>query len=134
MRFPILRTSDRGFTLVELLVVMSLIVLLAGMGLSTYQNSVRRSQEAVLKENLFRMRDAIDQYYADKTKYPATLDALVSDGYLRAIPKDPFTQAVDWMTTPAEPDPQNPTAEPGIYDVHSASEQTALDGTKYSEW
>ncbi len=133
MRNGPLRSND-GFSLVELLVVMSLIVLLAGMGLSTYQNSVRRSQEAVLKENLFRMRDAIDQYYADKTKYPATLDALVSDGYLRAIPKDPFTQAVDWMTTPAEPDPQNPTAEPGIYDVHSASEQTALDGTKYSEW
>ncbi len=129
-----LRRSSRGFTLVEVLVVMSLIVLLAGMGLTTYQNSVRRSREAVLKEDLFRMRDAIDQYYADKNKYPATLDALVSDGYLRAIPKDPFTDQTDWTTTPAEPDAQNPTAEPGIYDLHSASEQTALDGSKYSEW
>ncbi len=128
------RLSARGWTLIELLVVMSLIVLLAGLGLVTYQNSIRRSQEAVLKEDLFRLRDAIDQYYADKNKYPASLDALVSEGYLRAVPKDPFTQGTDWTTTPSESDPGNPTAEPGVFDIHSASEGIAIDGTKYSEW
>jgi general secretion pathway protein G len=130
-----IRLSSRGFTLIELLVVMGLIVVLAGIGLANYQNSVRRSKEAVLKEDLFRMRDAIDQYYADKNKYPGDLQALVTDGYLRKLPVDPFTESADtWQTTPAEPDPANPTAELGIYDVKSGSDGTALDGTKYAEW
>ena len=82
-----------------------------------------------------KMRDAIDQYYADKNQYPSTLDALVSDGYLRAIPKDPFTESkTTWQEVPAEPDPTNPTAGPGVYDVKSGSDGTALDGTRYSEW
>ena len=126
---------SRGFTLIELLVVMTLLVLLASIGMPTYQNSVRRAREATLKEDLFRMRDAIDQYYADKTQYPASLDALVSDGYLRRIPNDPFTDSEStWQTVPAEPDPNNPTAEPGIYDVKSGSDASALDGTKYKDW
>lgn len=126
--------SASGFTLIELMVVMSLIVLLASVGLYTYQNAVTRSKEAVLKENLFGMRDAIDQYYADKNKYPASLDDLVSEKYLRAIPVDQFTQAADWQTEMSEPDPSNPTAQTGIYDVKSASEGTALDGSKYADW
>ncbi|MDE3156073.1 MAG: type II secretion system protein [Acidobacteriota bacterium] len=127
--------AERGFTLIELLVVVSLIVILASIGLANYRNGVVRAREAVLKEDLFRMRDAIDQYYADKGVYPPTLDELVSDGYLRAIPKDPFTESTtSWQTTPAEPDPQNPTAPPGIYDVKSGSDKTALDGTKYADW
>ena len=89
----------------------------------------------MLKEDLFRMRDAIDQYYADKSAVPGSLDALVSDGYLRKLPDDPFTKSSStWQTVPAEPDPNNPTAEPGIYDVKSGSEATALDGTKYADW
>ena len=124
-----------GFTLIELMVVMSLIVLLASIGLAVYANSVIRAKESVLKEDLFRMRDAIDQYYADKGKYPGSLQDLVSDKYLRAIPVDPFTRSADtWREIPSEPDPTNPTAQPGVYDVRSGSDQKALDGTNYADW
>ena len=124
-----------GFTMVELLVVISIIVILASMGMAQYRNSVIRAREAVLKEDLFRMRDAIDQYYADKNKYPSSLDALVSDGYMRKIPVDPITNSTDtWQTVPAEADPANPSAEPGIYDVKSGASGTALDGSAYSDW
>ncbi len=126
---------ESGFTLIELLIVLSLIVILATMGMTQYQNSVTHSREAVLKEDLFRLRDAIDQYYADKGQYPSTLDALVSEHYLRAIPDDPLTRSNStWQTVPAEPDPNNPTAEAGVYDVKSGSDGSALDGTKYSDW
>ena len=125
----------RGFTLIELMVVMSLIVILASVGMALYSNSVVRAKESVLKEDLFRMRDAIDQYRADKGEYPASLDALVSDKYLRTIPIDPFTNSADtWRTIQSDPDPTNATAGPGVYDVRSGSEQRALDGTNYSDW
>jgi general secretion pathway protein G len=125
----------RGFTLIELIVVMSLIVLLATIGLTAFKSSVQRGREAVLREDLFRMRDAIDQYYADKGKYPADLNDLVSAAYVRRVPIDPITQSADtWQLVPAEPDPSNPSAEPGVYEVKSGSEATALDGTKYSDW
>jgi general secretion pathway protein G len=127
--------NARGFTLIELLIVVTLLVILASVGLPTYQNSVRRSREAVLKEDLFRMRDAIDQFYADKTKYPQSLSDLVSENYLREIPKDPITNSADtWITEPAPTDGTNPAAEPGIYNVKSGAEGTALDGTPYSEF
>jgi general secretion pathway protein G len=129
------RRAERGFTLVELLIVISLISILAAMGLVQYRNSVTSAREATLKTNLFRMRDAIDQYYADKGKYPSSLDSLVSDGYMRKIPEDPFTKSTDsWTTVPAEPDPNNPSAEPGVYDVKSAAPGTALDGSSYTDW
>jgi general secretion pathway protein G len=125
----------RGFTLIELLVVLTLITTLSAIGMAQYSRSITYAREATLKEDLFRMRDAIDQYYADKNQYPATLDALVSEGYLRRIPEDPFTKSADsWQTVPAEPDPSNPSAEVGIYDVKSGSDQTALDGRAYSEF
>ena len=128
-------SAKAGFTLIELLVVLALISILASMGIVQYRNSVQRTQEAVLKTDLFRMRDAIDQYYADKNKYPASLDALVSDGYLRKIPEDPITKSVDtWQTVPAEPEPGNTTAEPGIYDVKSGAQGTSLDGSAYADW
>ena len=124
-----------GFTLMEMMIVMTLIVILAGIGLSVYGNSVQRSKEAVLKEDLFQMRDAIDQYYADKGQYPSALDTLVSDGYLRKVPKDPITDSdATWQAIPGEPDPNNPSNEPGIYNVTSGSEALALDGSKYSDW
>jgi general secretion pathway protein G len=127
--------SAAGFTLIEMLIVVSLISLLAGLSIAQYKHGATLAQEAVLKEDLFRMREAIDQYYADKGQYPPDLTALVSEGYLRQVPKDPFTKSADsWQTVPSEPDPANPAAQPGIYDVKSASELTAADGTKYSEW
>jgi general secretion pathway protein G len=127
--------SARGFTLIELLVVISLISILAAMGLVQYKNSIVKTQESVLKTDLFRVRDAIDQYYADKGKYPASLDSLVSDGYLRKVPEDPITKSVDtWQTVPAEADPNNPSSEPGIYDIKSGAQGTALDGSNYSDW
>jgi general secretion pathway protein G len=127
--------SARGFTLIELMVVMSILVTLATVALVQYRTSVLVARESVLKDDLFKMKEAIDQYYADKTKYPASLEDLVSAGYLRAIPKDPFTNANDtWITVPAEPDPANPVATSGVYDVKSGSDGLALDGTKYSDW
>jgi general secretion pathway protein G len=133
---PLTRAARvEGFTLVELLVVISLIGILAAMALVNYRNGVLRSQEAVLRTDLFRMRDAIDQYYADKGKYPSSLDSLVSDGYLRSVPEDPITKSKDtWQTVPAEPDPNNPSAEPGIYDVKSGAPGTSLDGSNYTDW
>ena len=114
---------------------MSLIIILSTMAIVQYRQSVIRAREGVLKEDLFRMRDAIDQYYADKNQYPTTLESLVSDGYLRRLPKDPFTDSESsWQAVPAEPDAKNPVAEPGVYDVKSGSEATALDGTRYAEW
>ena len=124
----------RGFTLIELLVVISMISILAAMGIAQYRNSVRRAQEATLKTDLFHMRDAIDQYYADKGRYPATLESLVTDGYLRKIPVDPITNSADtWETEPAPSDPANPSAEPGVYNVKSGATGTSMDGTAYSE-
>ncbi len=127
--------SSGGFTLIELLIVIALITILASMGVVQYRNSIQNSREAVLRTDLFRMRDAIDQYYADKGKYPSSLDTLVSDGYMRKIPEDPITKSADtWQTEPAEPDPTNPSAEPGIYNVKSGATGTALDGSSYANW
>jgi len=129
------RHASRGFTLIELLVVVAVIVVLATIAMAQHKNGVIHAKEAVLREDLFRLRDSTDQYYADKGKYPATLDALVTEGYLRKIPPDPFTNSAEtWQTIPAEADSNNPTAEPGIYDVKSGSDGTALDGTKYADW
>ncbi len=127
--------NHRGFTLIELLVVVTLIVMLAGIGMSTYSTSVRRAKEAVLLEDLFRFKDAIDQYNADKGTYPPDLASLVTEGYMRQIPRDPFTESADtWQTVMSEPDPANPNATPGVYDVKSGAEGTALNGTNYADW
>ena len=127
--------SASGFTLIELLIVIALISVLAGMGVVQYKNGVQHTAESVLRTDLFRMRDAIDQYYADKAKYPASLDALVSDGYMREIPRDPITQSADtWQTVPAEPEPGNTSTDPGIYNIKSGAQGTGLDGTPYSDW
>jgi general secretion pathway protein G len=134
-RPPRTMTLSSGFTLMEMMIVMVLIVILAGIGLSVYGNSVQRAKEATLKEDLFRMRDAIDQYYADKNKYPGNLEDLVTEKYLRAVPVDPFTTTTDtWQTTTSDPDPSNPSLETGISNVKSGSDQTALDGTRYADW
>jgi general secretion pathway protein G len=128
------RVRERGFTLIELMMVVFIISVLAGIALPQYHNAIVQSKEAVLKEDLFRFRDTIDQYQSDKGTYPGSLDVLVEQGYLRHIPVDPMTQTADWQTIPAEPDPDDPGAEPGIYDVKSASTATSLVGTPYAEW
>jgi general secretion pathway protein G len=127
--------GNGGFTLIELLVVLSIIVILASLGMAGYSHSITHAKEATLKEDLFRLRDAVDQYYADRGQYPQSLETLVTDGYLRAIPKDPFTNSADtWQQIPSEPDPNNPTAQAGIYDIKSGSDGTAIDGSKYADW
>ena len=131
---PGARRCRLGFTLIELLVVASILMILAGMSLVQYKNGVTRAREGVLKNDLFNFRDGIDQYYADKGQYPSTLDELVSAGYLRKVPDDPFTtSSTTWQTVASEPDPNNPNAAPGVYNVKSGSDATALDGTKYAE-
>ena len=127
--------SAAGFTIIELMVVMSLIITLSTIAVVQYRHSVVYSKEAVLKEDLFRMNEAIDQYYADKNQYPAALDDLVSSGYLRAIPVDPITNSAStWESEPAPPDPNNPISVGGIYSVKSGSDATAMDGSKYADW
>jgi general secretion pathway protein G len=129
------RRGPAGFTMIEVLVVITLIVLLASLAMVQYTNSVKRTREAVLKEDLFRLRESIDQFYADKGKWPQSLEELVSEHYLREVPQDPMTSSrTTWQTVPAEPDPGNPTAEPGIYDVKSGAEGVAMDGTNYADW
>ena len=124
-----------GWTLIELVVVMAIITVLAGIATIGATNAVKNSKEATLREDLFRMRDAIDQYYADKGKYPSDLQALVSDHYMREVPVDPISQSRDtWQTVPAEPDPQNPSADPGIFNVKSGAEGVSLMGQAYNEF
>lgn len=125
-----IKSGSKGFTLIELLIVITIIGILLTIAQPTYKNSVTRARETVLKENLFAMRSAIDQYYADNGVYPASLDDLVQKGYLRAIPKDPITNSnTTWVVIP----PPN-SEETGVYDVKSGSSGISLSGTPYSEW
>jgi general secretion pathway protein G len=123
-----------GFTIIELLIVMTLIIILASIAMVQYRNSVTRAEEAVLKTNLVRMREAMDQFYADKNKWPADLAELVSEGYIREIPEDITKSKDTWQTSQAEADPGNPAAAGGIDNVHSGSDRSALDGTPYNTW
>ena len=135
LRHARLRQRDGGWTLIELMVVIALIMILATMGLVQYRNSITAAKEATLKTQLFIMRDAIDQYYADKGRYPESIQTLVSESYIRAVPQDPFTTSSDtWQTIQAEPEPGQPTGSPGIFDVKSGFDGTGLDGSRYADW
>ncbi|MCX7770085.1 MAG: prepilin-type N-terminal cleavage/methylation domain-containing protein [Proteobacteria bacterium] len=126
----ITKNGNRGFTLIELLIVITIIGILLTIAQPTYKNSVKRARETVLKENLFAMRSAIDQYYADNGTYPGSLEDLVQKGYLRSIPRDPITNSnTTWIIVP----PPNPE-ETGVYDVKSGSNEISLSGTPYSDW
>ncbi len=125
----------KGFTVIELMVVMTIILLLASVAVKLNKKAIIKAKEAVLKENLFQMREAIEQYYADKGHYPDSLETLVDDGYLREIPKDPFTKSSDtWQVVYENPEDVGEDYEPGIIDVKSGYSGRALDGTNYDEW
>lgn len=132
MRFS---RPTRGFTLVELIIVMAVIAILLAIAIPHYQSSVRRAQEAVLHDDLFQLRSLIQQYTLDKQQAPQSLDDLVSAGYLRAIPKDPFTDSsTTWVTVEDDSYMSLDQTAAGIVDVHSGSDKTGSDGTAYSSW
>jgi len=129
------RKHDAGFTLVELMIVMAIIGVLAVVAIPSYVGAVRQAREAVLREDLHVMRDAIDSYTADKQKAPQSLDDLVTEGYLRSIPVDPMTRAKDtWVTSTSEALRSVDQTDPGIDDVHSSSQEQGTDGQPYTEW
>jgi general secretion pathway protein G len=125
----------RGFTLIELMIVMSIIVILIAVAVPFYQKSITRAKETVLHNNLFAMRGAIDEYSYDKQKAPQSLQDLVTDGYLREIPKDPVVGNSDsWKIIMEDAGQAVNATEPGIFDVRSSSNQKSLEGTNYSDW
>jgi general secretion pathway protein G len=128
-------SGEGGFTLLELLIVVALIGILTAIVVPTFTKTPTKAKEAVLKEDLYTLRDVIDQYFSDKGRYPATLETLVEEGYLRKIPVDPFTESSDtWQIEMADSGEEGSEEAGGVYDVHSGSTSTALDGTTYSEW
>jgi len=132
-----LRAARKGFTLIEILIVLSIIGILLGLAVPQYQMSVKRAREAVLKENLFVMRKMIDQYYQDKHKYPPSLQSLVEENYLKTIPIDPITGSSEtWVEIRQMPpaDEYVPAENLGVVDIKSGSEAKALDGTLYNTW
>ena len=125
---------SRGFTLIEMLIVISLVMILVAIAVPNYQRSIMRAKESVLKQDLFSLRNVIDQYKLDKQKAPQTLEDLVSAGYFKKIPVDPFTNQADWVIEQEDADNAVDPQELGINDIHSASSQTSTMGTPYSEW
>jgi general secretion pathway protein G len=143
--FIVHRSGQRGFTLIELIVVVTIIGILAGVAISNVRYAQLKAREAALRHDLFEMRKAIDDYFADKQKYPESLQMLKQNHYLRNIPKDPMTGRSDWEEVQQTTDPNDPTAvdtsgdssqvsAPGVYDIHSAAPGNGLDGTAYKDW
>jgi general secretion pathway protein G len=129
------RKQDAGFTLVELMIVMAIIAILMMVAVPRFAAAVRMAREAVLKEDLFTIRGAIDSYTMDKQKAPQSLDDLVQEGYLKSIPEDPMTKSKDtWVTDSGDALHSIDQTDPGIDDVHSGSQESGADGTAYSSW
>lgn len=140
------RKNQSGFTLIELIVVVTIIGILAAVAVSNVKWAQTKARESALRHDLFEMRKSIDDYYADKQKYPESLQTLHQEHYLRNVPKDPITGKADWEEVQNTPDPSDPNAvptdpaaaadnaAPGIYDVHSQAVGNGLDGTPYKSW
>ncbi|MBU0993996.1 MAG: type II secretion system GspH family protein [Proteobacteria bacterium] len=123
--------NQKGFTLIEMMIVISLIGILATMAMPNFQKSVIGARETSLRRSLFVLRDVIDQYYADHGKYPDSLEVLAQEKYIREVPKDPFTfSASTWILIP----PEGEDVEGGIYDIHSGANLVSLEGVPYNEW
>ena len=130
----------RGFTLIELIVVVAIIGILAAIAVPAMRTAPERARESALKEDLFTLRSCLDQFHADRGRYPTSLDEIVSLGYLRSVPVDPITKSKDtWVlvyedVATGDQDESQQQNSPGIIDIHSGSPETALDGTKYADW
>ncbi|HLK61893.1 MAG TPA: prepilin-type N-terminal cleavage/methylation domain-containing protein [Bryobacteraceae bacterium] len=128
------RLRQRGFTFVELMVVITIIVILISIAIPIYSNTIRRANESVLSNNLFTLRTTIDNYTGDKGKAPSSLNDLVSAGYLREIPFDPIARTNKWNIVMEDASQSVSQSEPGIFDVKSTSDKIGLNGVAYSDW
>lgn len=132
-RLRISSSRSGGFTLLELMIVITIVIILAAIALPQYQRTIMHAREAVLREDLYNMRKLLDQYAADKGKLPQSLDDLISERYMRQIPVDPITGQADWTVVSGE-DPNSTSGEQGVVDVKSSSADVSSEGTPYSEW
>jgi general secretion pathway protein G len=128
------RSRENGFTLIELMIVLTIVSILVSVALPIADSAILRARESVLKSNLHTLRTLIDQYTADKRKAPQSLEDLVTAGYLRSLPKDPITNNTDWQIVMEDASMFPDQLEVGIFDVHSSSAAISSEGTAYSEW
>ena len=126
--------TNRGFTFIEMVIVVVMLSILLAIAVPRYVAQVRLTKEGVLQNNLAVVRERLDQFKADRNKYPNSLQELVDGGYLREIPEDPMTETREWEEVFSDFDPNEPDAEPGIVDVHSRSMEQGSNGKPYSEW
>jgi len=127
------KLRNAGFTLLELMIVISIIIILAAITLPQYQKTITHTRETVLRDDLRKMRSLIDQFAADKGRLPQSIDEIATEGYMREVPTDPFTGQKDWNITTGE-DPNSLEGQSGVTDVHSASAEVSTEGTPYNEW